>query len=166
MAVVIMLGLILVAAVMAAMRRAFHHEPGVNLLSHTRKFLDEGHGRPQLVIAVIAPGRHACHLDPVFEDPEELRRGVVVGCVGEIGGLRVEAMRDVAFGDPRCSVANGAVCCKMFRADQKLSGIVEPRWQLDAHGVKIDGARASSVRPSAWRANLGRWRRRRKDPNR
>jgi hypothetical protein len=74
---------------------------------------------------VIAPRRHAGHLDPVFEDPEQLGRGVMAGCMGEIGGLRIEAFRNVAFGDTRCAVADGAMRCEMFGADQKLGGTVE-----------------------------------------
>jgi hypothetical protein len=41
MAVVIMLGLILVAAVMAAMRQVRHHEPGLVLLAHVRPLFEE-----------------------------------------------------------------------------------------------------------------------------
>ena len=74
MAVVIMLGLTLVAAVMAAMRRARDHELGIVLLGHIGELLQKTDRRPQLVVAVIAPGWHAGHLDPVFEDPEQLRR--------------------------------------------------------------------------------------------
>jgi hypothetical protein len=134
MAVVIMLGLTLVAAVMAAMRHALNNKLGIVLLGHIGELFQKADGRPQLVVAVIAPGWHAGHLDPVFEDPEQLRRRVMVGCMDEIGGLWIEAICDVAFRDTRCAVADGAVRCEMFRADQQLCGIVEPGWHLDVGG--------------------------------
>ena len=116
MAVVIMLGLILVAAVMAAMCHAFHHQLGIVLLGQIGELLQKTDRRPQFIIAVIAPRRHAGHLDPVFQNPEQLRRGVHAGCMCEIRRLRIEAFRDVAFGDTRRTVADGAVRGEVLRS--------------------------------------------------
>jgi hypothetical protein len=149
MAVVVMLGLILVAAVMAAMRRARDHELGIVLLSHIGELLQKTDRRLQFIIAVIAPGRHAGHLDPVFQNPEQLRRCVMVGCMRKIGGLRVETTRDVAFGDTRRAVTHSAMRGEVLRSDEKFGGIIKAGGHLDAGGMKLDRARARRLQDPA-----------------
>ena len=56
----------------AAMGHACHHKIGVVLLAHPRQLFKKPDRCPQLVIAVIAPGGHAGHLDAVLDDPEKL----------------------------------------------------------------------------------------------
>src|SRR4051794_31501050 len=53
-------------------------------------------------------------------------------------GVRIEALPYVPSGNTRRAVTDSAVRREMFRADQKLSGIVEPRWHFDVGGVKLD----------------------------
>ena len=56
-------GLILLAMVMAATRHARHHELGVVLLAHPGRLVHKRDGGPELLVAMVAPGRHASHLD-------------------------------------------------------------------------------------------------------
>jgi len=58
--------------------------------------------------------------------------------MGEIRGLWAEALPNVAFGDTRCAVTDGAVRREVRRPDQKLGGIIESRWCFDGGGVKLD----------------------------
>src|SRR5215472_2804086 len=69
--------------------------------------------------------------------------------MGEIWGLWTEALPDVAFGDTRCAVTDGAVRREMFRADQKLGGINEPRWHWDGGGVNLDRSCACGLQNPA-----------------
>src|SRR2546430_15216862 len=51
---------------LGAMSHVRHHESRIVLLAHARQLLDEGHRRPKLRVAVIAPSRHSSHLDAVL----------------------------------------------------------------------------------------------------
>ena len=102
--------------VVTAMCEARHDELGVVLLAHARQFFDEGHGRPEFLIAMITPAPHSRHLDPVFEDPEELGGAIELGGLGEIRRLRIETFGDCAPRDTGRAVANGAMGGKMLDA--------------------------------------------------
>ena len=54
---------IAVARMVAAMGHARDHQAGIVLLFHARQLFEEADRRPDLLVAVIAPGRHAGHLD-------------------------------------------------------------------------------------------------------
>src|SRR5438094_825113 len=51
-------------------------QPGVVLVGHPRQLRDEANRCPELVVAVVGPGGHAGHPDPVLQDPEQLGRRV------------------------------------------------------------------------------------------
>ena len=55
---------------MPTLRSARREQLGKVLFGHTRQLSNESNSRPKLIVGVIAPGRHAGHLDPVFDDPE------------------------------------------------------------------------------------------------
>ena len=76
----------------AALRHARHDELGVLLLCHSGEFLDKCHGRPQFVVSVIAPGRHAGHLDAVLDDPEKLAGAVECRGFAEIRRLWLDVL--------------------------------------------------------------------------
>src|SRR5690242_165355 len=76
----------------------------------------------------------------------------------EIRRLRIEAFCDVAFGDTRRTVANGAMRGEMLRAVQKIVGIAEPGWRLDAGGVSFNRAGADCLENPAryWPMRIAR----------
>src|SRR5215469_891553 len=83
----------------AAMRHARHHQVGILLFAHARQLLEKADSRPQLVIAVIAPGRHAGHLDAVLKDPEKLAGIVDRRRFSKVRRRGIKPVRNVAFGD-------------------------------------------------------------------
>src|SRR6266436_5891084 len=140
----------LVAVMMVpALRPACGDQLGVVLFGHAGELLQEADGRPQLLIAVIAPGRHTGHSDPVFHNPEQLRGAVVTGRMREIGRLRVQSPRYVALGNPWRAVADGAVCSEMLRAYQHFGRIVEPLGDRDARSLDFDRAIARRLEDPA-----------------
>src|SRR5215469_923275 len=81
----------------AAMRDARHDKFGVVLLAHARQLFEKCDRCPQLVVTVIAPGRHAGHLDTVLKDREKLGGAVQGRGCGEIGRRGIKAARDVTL---------------------------------------------------------------------
>ena len=65
--------------VLPTMRYDLHDELGVILWGHFGELSEKGYRRPKLVIAVIPPGGHAGHSDSVLDDPEQFRRGIMLG---------------------------------------------------------------------------------------
>src|SRR5262249_51606315 len=128
----------LAAVVRRAMRHARHHEPGVVLLAHTRQLLDKRDGRPQLLVAVIAPGRHPSHLDAVFEDPEQLGGTIKLCGFGEIWRLRIKTASDVALGHTGCATANGAMCREMLEAHGDVRRVVKVPRDMDTGRMRLD----------------------------
>src|SRR5215469_12213845 len=79
----------------AAMRHARHNQTGILLLAHARQLLEKGDRCPQLVIAVIAPGRHSGHLDALLDDPEQLGRAVERRGFGKVRRRRTKTSRNI-----------------------------------------------------------------------
>jgi len=52
------------------LRPALRDQLCVVLFGHPWQLSNESNCRPKLVVVVIAPGRHAGHFDPMFDDPE------------------------------------------------------------------------------------------------
>lgn len=111
---------------------------GAALFGQPRQLSNESDCGPKLVIVVIAPGGHAGHLDPVFDDPEKLTRSIMFGGFGKIGRLRIKPDRDVALGHARSTVANGAMRRKMLGAGHEVGRIIESWRHGDADCVSPD----------------------------
>src|SRR3954470_6500631 len=65
------------------MHAALHHrltdQLAILLLGHAdAEFLQKPDGRPDFIVAVVGPGRHARHLDAILDDPEQLGRCISV----------------------------------------------------------------------------------------
>src|SRR6516165_5975359 len=133
----------------APLSDARHDELSVFFRGHAWELLDESHGRPKLLVTVIAPGRHAGHADPVFENPKQFRRRVESRDFRKIGRLGIKSARNIAFWNARGAVANRAMGCEMFRADDEFGWVVELRRRLDPGGVSLDRADTHRVKDPA-----------------
>src|SRR6516164_3519587 len=131
--------------VVVAMRHARHHELGIVLVTHVRQLFEKRDSCPQLFVAVIAPGRHAGHLDAVLDDPEQLGWSVERRGFGKIWRWRIKASRDVALRDARRAVADGAMRCVMLNAHKNLRRVIEPGRHSDAGRLRLDRAGARSL---------------------
>jgi len=65
--------------VLPAVRCDLRDELSVILWCHFGQLSYKGHYRPKLVITVIPPRWHTGHSDSVLDDPEQFRRGVMLG---------------------------------------------------------------------------------------
>src|SRR5215831_8549302 len=143
-----------------AMRHARHDKPGVVLLAHARQLLEKADGCPQFVITVIAPGRHAGHLDTVLQDPEKLGGIVDRRRFSKVRRRRIKTSRNVALGDTGRAVADGAMRRVMLDADDELRRIVDSGRHGDAGRLRLDRADARHLIEPAGHAPV---RRRRSD---
>jgi hypothetical protein len=91
--------------VMAAMSPARHDELSVFLLRHSGELFDKSDGRPDLLIAVVSPSRHAGHLDAVLNNPEQLAVAVELRRNSKVGRCGIKAVGDVASGHAGCAVS-------------------------------------------------------------
>src|SRR6516164_7219912 len=126
----------------AAVGQACHHQTGVLLLGHPGQLFKKRYGRPQLLVAVIAPGRHAGHLNAMLDDPEQLGRRVEGRGFGKIRRRRIKAAPDIALGHAGRAVADGAMCRIMLDADKDLGGIIKPGRDRNAGGMRLDRVHA------------------------
>ena len=140
------------AMVVSSLGYALHHQLCVILFAHGGQPLEKTDRRPDFLVAVIAPGRHAGHLDAVFDGPEKLGRGVKLSGLRKIRRRGIETPRDVAPGNAGRAVADGAMGRKMLDTDDLLRRIVEPRRGLDAGRVHFDRTSARRLqKPTCYR---------------
>jgi hypothetical protein len=131
---------VIAVRVTAATLHALHDELGVLLLCHAGQLADEGNRRPQLIVTVVCPGRHAGHLDTVLEDPEQFAIAVGARGHGEIRRLRIEPLGDVALGHAGRTVADGAMSREMLGAHRDPGRIIESGWCSDPGRMRLDRA--------------------------
>jgi hypothetical protein len=86
----------IVAMLVAASGYARHYELGVSRLAHAGQLFEKCDDRPKLLVAMVAPGRHAGHLDAVLEDPEKFGGAVEQRGFCQIRGRGIEALLQVA----------------------------------------------------------------------
>jgi len=146
----------------AASGYARHYELGVIRLAHAGQLFEKCDDRPKLLVAVVAPGRHAGHLDAVLEDPEKLGGAAEQNGFCQIRWRGIEAPRDVALRYAWCAVAGGAMRRKMLDADKHVCRIIQPQRRGDAgrmHFDRVEASRISCVVKSAENEAVmtGRW---------
>ena len=111
---------------MRAVRYVGRDKLSVILLAHARQLLEKTDCRPQLIVTVVVPGRHAGHFDTVLKDPEQLGWSVERRGFGKIWRRRIKASRDIALRDARRAVADRAMRRVMLNADKDFRRVIEP----------------------------------------
>src|SRR3954462_14071266 len=61
--------------VVAALHNRGHNDLRIFLLSHARQLFEKGNRCPELIVSMIAPGRHTTHLDAIFSVPRRMFGG-------------------------------------------------------------------------------------------
>src|SRR6266850_4869695 len=131
---------VIAAMGMAAGLHALNDESGVLLRRHSRQLAQEGDGRPDLLIAVISPSRHAGHLDAVLDDPEHLAAAIELCRNRKVGRRGVKAVGDVALGDAGCAVAHGAMRREMLDTHRDFRRVVQTGWDPEIRCMRLDRA--------------------------